>query len=342
MRPDTVDLKEVDINYPLKVDHPVTSPETSHSSYDVKFLRQQVDKPLPAQKTKIPSAVADHVEDTGRPKTMKDTANHNSRPLYDHHPPPTLENHSFSLLKVLTICAFAATFVFVCYIIIIKIWGALQSRRRRRRIINSRLNPNAYETPHQDLIHEDLEPVVFHPIWLINTVGLDQSVIDSIEVFKYRKEDGLIDSDCPVCLGVFQQGDILRLLPKCSHAFHVECIDMWLRSHINCPLCRAPVVNNTSTGQDERNSVESGPQEEIPFNIREMDANGGVRVQSDLTNNCSKKLEPMRRSVSMESVCFAEPNAVWESGEHRGSGSSASVLGREMSLLGPRIDLEEI
>ncbi|XP_030535677.1 RING-H2 finger protein ATL13 isoform X2 [Rhodamnia argentea] len=41
-----------------------------------------------------------------------------------------------------------------------------------------------------------------------------------------------------VCLCEFGPEDKLRLLPKCSHAFHMECIDTWLLSHSTCPLCR--------------------------------------------------------------------------------------------------------
>ncbi|EFJ19341.1 hypothetical protein SELMODRAFT_39719, partial [Selaginella moellendorffii] len=49
-------------------------------------------------------------------------------------------------------------------------------------------------------------------------------------------------SDCAVCLGDFQEGEDVKILPKCGHGFHVECIDTWLSIHSNvCPLCRAQV-----------------------------------------------------------------------------------------------------
>ncbi|CAN6221827.1 unnamed protein product [Urochloa humidicola] len=48
--------------------------------------------------------------------------------------------------------------------------------------------------------------------------------------------------ECAVCLSEVADGEKVRTLPKCAHAFHVECIDMWFHSHDTCPLCRAPVV----------------------------------------------------------------------------------------------------
>lgn len=95
-------------------------------------------------------------------------------------------------------------------------------------------------------IDEDHGPVD-HPIWRIVTVGLPDSVIESITAVKYKKWDRLIEgTDCSVCLTEFEEGDDLRLLPKCNHAFHMSCIDTWLRSHQNCPLCRSAVVNHSS------------------------------------------------------------------------------------------------
>ncbi|KAL5546459.1 hypothetical protein UlMin_006146 [Ulmus minor] len=35
-------------------------------------------------------------------------------------------------------------------------------------------------------------------------------------------------SDFSVCLGEFEENQSLRLLPKCNHAFHLPCTDVWL------------------------------------------------------------------------------------------------------------------
>lgn len=69
--------------------------------------------------------------------------------------------------------------------------------------------------------------------------GLDQASIDALPVFLYREIKGPKEPfDCPVCLCEFSEQDKLRLLPLCSHAFHIGCIDTWLLSNSTCPLCR--------------------------------------------------------------------------------------------------------
>ncbi|KAE8681779.1 Tetratricopeptide repeat-like superfamily protein [Hibiscus syriacus] len=49
---------------------------------------------------------------------------------------------------------------------------------------------------------------------------------------------------CVVCLNDFQEHDMLRVLPKCSLAFHLDYIDIWLQSNDNCPICRTSVLGN--------------------------------------------------------------------------------------------------
>ncbi|RWW25064.1 hypothetical protein GW17_00010609 [Ensete ventricosum] len=46
---------------------------------------------------------------------------------------------------------------------------------------------------------------------------------------------------CCVCLMDFKEGEKGRFLPRCFHCFHVDCIDMWLTSHSDCPVCRASI-----------------------------------------------------------------------------------------------------
>ncbi|OVA15742.1 zinc finger protein [Macleaya cordata] len=81
----------------------------------------------------------------------------------------------------------------------------------------------------------------------LHDAGVDQSYIDTLPVFFYNAIMGLKKPfDCAVCLCEFEADDKLRLLPKCSHAFHLECIDTWLLSHSTCPLCRGSLLPDFS------------------------------------------------------------------------------------------------
>lgn len=72
-------------------------------------------------------------------------------------------------------------------------------------------------------------------------LGLDVSILKSLPTFVYSKPAASPVLECAVCLSEFEDGEKGRVLPKCDHCFHNDCIDMWFHSHSNCPLCRAPV-----------------------------------------------------------------------------------------------------
>ncbi|XP_058216616.1 E3 ubiquitin-protein ligase ATL42-like [Rhododendron vialii] len=69
--------------------------------------------------------------------------------------------------------------------------------------------------------------------------GIDRTVIESLPFFKFSALRGLRGGlECAVCLSKFEDVEVLRLLPKCRHAFHIDCVDRWLQNHSSCPLCR--------------------------------------------------------------------------------------------------------
>ncbi|KAL3650866.1 hypothetical protein CASFOL_007269 [Castilleja foliolosa] len=48
------------------------------------------------------------------------------------------------------------------------------------------------------------------------------------------------DAVCCICLSKYVNNDELRELP-CSHFFHKDCVDKWLKINASCPLCKAEV-----------------------------------------------------------------------------------------------------
>ncbi|KAF3668418.1 putative sulfate transporter 3.5-like [Capsicum annuum] len=62
------------------------------------------------------------------------------------------------------------------------------------------------------------------------------------------------DAVCCICLAKYEDNDELRELP-CSHFFHTQCVDKWLKINASCPLCKSEIdAKNT-----DQPSVEEEP-----------------------------------------------------------------------------------
>ncbi|CAM6096058.1 unnamed protein product [Calypogeia fissa] len=104
--------------------------------------------------------------------------------------------------------------------------------------------------------------------------GLDASVFQNLPTFTFKqgsefKLDSKEDLECSVCLEEFVEGEKVRILPKCGHCFHADCVDMWFFSHTTCPICRSEVESplpdllssmSSDTGPTDSSSTnENGP-----------------------------------------------------------------------------------
>jgi len=86
----------------------------------------------------------------------------------------------------------------------------------------------------------DVEPVDSMMVEEEPPEGLDELVINSIPSFIYNTTTTKSkQEECSICLAEFKDNDHVRTLPLCSHIFHLDCVDVWLRSNPNCPLCRS-------------------------------------------------------------------------------------------------------
>lgn len=141
---------------------------------------------------------------------------------------------NFSPLIIALITILGAGFILMIYYFIIRKY--LQRRRNRSNSQNQILTDT-----HPD---ENLNRLIVNIDQLRSESrsgpGLDDGSIGLIAAFKYKNGDGLVEgTECAVCLNEFKEGESLRLLPNCSHAFHIPCIDAWLKSNAICPICRA-------------------------------------------------------------------------------------------------------
>ncbi|KAM1406909.1 hypothetical protein ACFXTH_001532 [Malus domestica] len=89
--------------------------------------------------------------------------------------------------------------------------------------------------------------------------GLRKRTLRQIPVVVYGTGQNIPSTDCPICLGEFTDGQKVRLLPKCSHGFHVRCIDTWFLSHSSCPICRHSLLEQPAAGSlDSAENVDGG------------------------------------------------------------------------------------
>ncbi|KAL5976524.1 hypothetical protein ACLOJK_020857 [Asimina triloba] len=64
--------------------------------------------------------------------------------------------------------------------------------------------------------------------------GLSESELQQLPT----TEDIARGTECAVCLDDIEKGQVARVLPACSHAFHLQCADAWLSTRAVCPVCR--------------------------------------------------------------------------------------------------------
>lgn len=77
--------------------------------------------------------------------------------------------------------------------------------------------------------------------------GISKEGLAALSTFQFDpSETELIKGDptCAICLLDYDTGNELRKLP-CSHAFHKECVDVWLEERKTCPTCKQRVDDIT-------------------------------------------------------------------------------------------------
>jgi len=63
-------------------------------------------------------------------------------------------------------------------------------------------------------------------------------------------------TSCSICIDDFEDGETVRLLPRCGHAFHTDCIMPWLTERQGCcPLCKDSVLGSGDDVTEVENSV---------------------------------------------------------------------------------------
>ncbi|OAY38387.1 RING-H2 finger protein ATL66 [Manihot esculenta] len=102
-------------------------------------------------------------------------------------------------------------------------------------------NPPPHAPP---LGSQGLHPTIIKSL----PITLHHSSSSSVGVGNRGNSPVGVESECCICLGVFEDGDKVKVLPECHHCFHSECVDKWLLACSSCPLCRASLLQANSAG----------------------------------------------------------------------------------------------
>ncbi|CAA0812447.1 E3 ubiquitin-protein ligase ATL23 [Striga hermonthica] len=70
-------------------------------------------------------------------------------------------------------------------------------------------------------------------------MGLSASDLERLP--KVAGKELALGGECAVCLDEIEGEQAARVLPGCSHGFHLQCADAWLSRNSICPVCRGTV-----------------------------------------------------------------------------------------------------
>ncbi|KAK6259966.1 zinc finger protein [Theobroma cacao] len=250
---------------------------------------------------------------------IKDQKNQTSQP-----PLPT-SDPAFPILAIAVLSIMGTAFLLVSYYIFVSRccgsnWHQLNLLRRIS-LFRARQEEDTF--------------IAFSPMmW---NRGLDESVIREIPTFQFKREgDERSIYGCVVCLNEFQEHDMLRVLPNCGHAFHLDCIDIWLQSSANCPLCRTSISGTTRYPINQIIAPSSSPQDSQPYTDSLMGGDEDF-VVIELGGEDGGDLLPHRqqeRDNSREELMQLQPRAQSPKKLEQKPGSLKSRKRHHVSIMG--------
>ncbi|KAL2337379.1 hypothetical protein Fmac_011825 [Flemingia macrophylla] len=182
---------------------------------------------------------------------------------------------------VTTVIGFGLSATFIVFVCTRIICGRLRERVGSRTIYEIESRP-------------DIERAEYHgnhpePAFVaaIPTLNFNQEAFSSSE-----------STQCVICLAEYKEKELLRIIPKCGHTFHLSCIDMWLRKQSTCPVCRLSLknANETKHVRHVRFTIRQSLEESHSNTSSERSTDNERGVEANPTNSLQSALgEPETR-----------------------------------------------
>ncbi|XP_020217052.1 RING-H2 finger protein ATL39 [Cajanus cajan] len=160
---------------------------------------------------------------------------------------------------VTTIIGFGLSATFIVFVCTRIICGRLRERVGSRTIYEIETRSDIERAEYHG---NDPEPAF---VAAIPTLNFNQEAFSNFE-----------STQCVICLAEYKEKELLRIIPKCGHSFHLSCIDMWLRKQSTCPVCRLSL----------QNANEAKHVRHVPFTIRQsLDESHSNTSSERITDN---------------------------------------------------------
>jgi Ring finger domain len=66
----------------------------------------------------------------------------------------------------------------------------------------------------------------------------EEQISAAVSRFPYASTMQLRNTNCPITLEPFQEGDPLIQINYCQHSFHEQALENWFQRNVRCPVCR--------------------------------------------------------------------------------------------------------
>lgn len=152
--------------------------------------------------------------------------------------------------------------------------------------------------------------------------GVEEKILVTIPILSYSttndtKNAFRVDqTECVICLGELEDGEMVRLLPNCRHAFHLACIDNWFLRHCSCPICRSPLVEERTSLDVATPVTHEITNEDGVHDSNQINGHNGGSLTCSSTSDGSESSDSsmeerpnalLRHSVSLLLPCEVKP-----------------------------------
>jgi len=128
-----------------------------------------------------------------------------------------------------------------------------RSGRSRPRSRGARSTQSTQSTQFGDRVQDYVISYIFEPLVSTTVDNLQNVVVrpsredieNATRLITYNSSDLHLNTECPITLERFEDGEEVRQIIFCEHIFKESSLMNWFGRNVRCPLCRYDIRNNS-------------------------------------------------------------------------------------------------